>query len=70
MFLLVLVQARRLQLGQMLVGFVWCAELFAARVVGLGIGAGCADLQGFLVEAAGLNIGLLSLGVQRWGWLG
>ena len=44
---------------------MWTAESFAARVVGLGIGAGCADLQGFLVEAAGLNIGLLSLGVQR-----
>ena len=70
MSLLVLVQVRRLQLGQMLAGFVWCIELFVARVVGLGIGAGCADLQGFLVEAAGLNIGLLSLGVQRWGWLG
>ena len=49
----------------MFVGFVWSAEFFAARVVGLGIGAGCADLQGFLVEAAGLNIGLLFLGVQR-----
>ena len=67
-----LVQVRRLQLCQMLAGFVWCAELFAARVaiVGLGIGAGCADLQGFLVETAGLNIGLLFLGVQRWEWLG
>ena len=44
---------------------VWCAEFFAARVVGLGIGAGCAYLQDFLVEAAGLNIGLLFSGVQK-----
>ena len=65
-----IVQARRLQLGQMSVGFVWYAEVFVARVDGLGLGAGCVDLLGFLVEAAGLNIGLLSLGVQRWGWLG
>ena len=65
MILLVLVQACRLQLGQMLVGFVWFAEVFLTRVVGLGIGAGCADSQGFLVKVAGLNIGLLFLGVQR-----
>ena len=65
MFLLVLVQARRLQLGPMLTGFAWYAELFVARVVGLGLGAGCVDLQDFLVEAAGLNIGLLFSGVQK-----
>ena len=64
MFLLALVQERRLQLRRMLAG-LWCVESFAARVVGLGIGAGCADLQDFLVEAAGLNIELLFLGVQR-----
>ena len=64
MSLLVLVQVRRLQLGQMLAG-LWYVESFAARVVGLGIGAGCADLQDFLVEAAGLNIGLLFSGVQK-----
>ena len=70
MLLLMLAQACRLQFGQVLAGFVWYDELFVARVVGLGPGAGCADLQGFLVEAAGLSIGLLFLGVQRWGWLG
>ena len=57
-------------MDQVLAGFAWNAELFAARVVGIGLGAGCVDLLDFLVEAAGLNIGLLSLGVQRWGWLG
>ena len=70
MSLLVLVQVRRLQLGQMLAGFVCCTELCAVRFAELGIGAGCAGVQGFLVEVAGQNIGLLSLGVQRWGWLG
>ena len=64
MFLLALVQERRLQLGQMLAG-LWCVESFASRVVGLGIGAGCVDLQGFLAEVAELNIELLFLGVQR-----
>ena len=64
MSLLALVQERRVQLGWMLAG-LWCVESFAARVVGLGIGAGCADLQDFLVEAAGLNIGLLFSGVQK-----
>ena len=57
-------QERRLQLGPMLAG-LWYVELLAARVVGLGIGAGFANLQDFLVEAAGLNIGLLFSGVQK-----
>ena len=64
MSLLALVQERRVQLGRMLAG-LWCVGSFAARVVGLGIGAGCAGLQDFLVEAAGLNIGLLFSGVQK-----
>ena len=49
---------------------MWVVEFFVARVVGFGIGAGCADLQGLLAGVAGLSIELLFLGVRRLGWLG
>ena len=49
---------------------MWVVEFFVARVVGLGIGAGCADLQGLLAGVVGLSIELLFLGVRRLGWLG
>ena len=65
---LLLVGVRRLLLEWVLGGFVWIAELFVARVAELGIGAGFADLQGFLAGAAGPNTGLLSFGVQRLEW--
>ena len=45
-------------------------ESFVARVVGLGIGAGCVDLPGLLAGVVGLSIELLLLGVRRLGWLG
>ena len=67
---LLLVGVRRLLLEWLFDGFVWTAEFFVARVAGLGIGAGCADLQGFLVGAAGLSTGLLYYGVQRLEWRG
>ena len=43
------------------------AEMFAARVVEFGMKIGCAGLLGFLARAAGLSIGLLSLGIRRLG---
>ena len=43
---------------------------FVARVVGLGIGAGCVDLPGLLAGVVGLSIELLLLGVRRLGRLG
>ena len=43
------------------------AEMFAARVVEFGMKIGYAGLLGFLARAAGLSIGLLSLGIRRLG---
>ena len=47
--------------------FVWIAEMFVGRVVEIGMKVGRAGLLGFLARAAGLSIGLLSLGFQRLG---
>ena len=70
LLVLLLVGVRRLLLEWLFDGFVWTAEFFVARVAGLGIGAGCADLQGFLAGVAGLSIELLFLGARRLGWRG